>query len=158
MDPLNLLEGKTCQSKTIFGKSGKMITAFYRDRIPPTRKFTLPKTNIAPEDSSSQEETGTPVFQTSIFRCELLVWGIVDVIWKETISKGNFVFQPVIFRRYCWWKKSCTTKDDEYPIMNRVLTIPGGAGFLPSTVCSFSAKVNGTHFRGGIKLHTKMLW
>ena len=36
---------------------------------------------------------------------------------------------------YCWWTKSCTTKDDDYPIFCRVLTIPGGAGFLPSTVC-----------------------
>ena len=35
---------------------------------------------------------------------------------------------------YCWWTKSCTTKDDEYPIIYRVLYIPGGAGFLPSTV------------------------
>ena len=35
---------------------------------------------------------------------------------------------------YCWWTKSCTTKDDDYPIIYRVLTIPGGAGFLPSTV------------------------
>ena len=37
--------------------------------------------------------------------------------------------------RYCWWTKSCTTKDDDYPIIYRVLTIPGGAGFCPSTVC-----------------------
>ena len=35
---------------------------------------------------------------------------------------------------YCWWLKSCTTKDDDYPIIYRVLTIPGGAGFQPSTV------------------------
>ena len=35
---------------------------------------------------------------------------------------------------YCWWTKSCTTKDDDYPIVYRVLTIPGGAGFCPSTV------------------------
>ena len=35
---------------------------------------------------------------------------------------------------YCWWTKSCTTKDDDYPIIYRVWTIPGGAGFLPSTV------------------------
>ena len=35
---------------------------------------------------------------------------------------------------YSWWKKSCTTKDDDYPIIFRVLTIPGGAGFRPSTV------------------------
>ena len=37
---------------------------------------------------------------------------------------------------YCWWLKSCTTKDDDYPIIYRVLTIPGGAGFQPSTVPS----------------------
>ena len=35
---------------------------------------------------------------------------------------------------YCWWTKSCTTKDDDYPIIYKVLYIPGGAGFLPSTV------------------------
>ena len=35
---------------------------------------------------------------------------------------------------YCWWTKFCTTKDDDYPIIYRVLTIPGGAGFCPSTV------------------------
>ena len=36
---------------------------------------------------------------------------------------------------YCWWTKSCTTKDDNFPIIYRVLTIPGGClGFLPSTV------------------------
>ena len=35
---------------------------------------------------------------------------------------------------YCWWLKSCTTKDDEYPIIYRVSCIPGGARFQPSTV------------------------
>ena len=36
---------------------------------------------------------------------------------------------------YCWWTKSCTTKDDDYPIIYRILYIPGGClGFLPSTV------------------------
>ena len=38
------------------------------------------------------------------------------------------------FPTYGWWTKSCTTKDDDYPIVYRVLTIPGGAGFCPSTV------------------------
>ena len=33
----------------------------------------------------------------------------------------------------CLWTKSCTTKDDDYRTIYRVLTIPGGAGFLPST-------------------------
>ena len=40
-------------------------------------------------------------------------------------------------RTYCWWQKSWTTKDD-YPIIYRVLTIPGGAGFRPSTVSCLS--------------------
>ena len=31
-----------------------------------------------------------------------------------------------------------TTKDDDYPIIYRVLTIPGGAGFQPSTVVFIS--------------------
>jgi len=35
---------------------------------------------------------------------------------------------------YCWWKKSCTSWYDKYPIICRVSYIPGGAGFLPSTV------------------------
>ena len=39
-----------------------------------------------------------------------------------------------IWMTYCWWTKSCTTKDADYPITYRVWTIPGGAGFLPSTV------------------------
>ena len=39
---------------------------------------------------------------------------------------------------YCWWLKSCTTKDDDYPIIYRVLYIPGGAGFRPSTVVTCS--------------------
>ena len=38
---------------------------------------------------------------------------------------------------YCWWTKSCTTNHDDYPIIYRVLTIPGGAGFCPSTVASW---------------------
>ena len=41
------------------------------------------------------------------------------------------------FERSCWRTKSCTTKDDDYPIICRGLTIPGGClGFLPSTVSS----------------------
>ena len=39
-----------------------------------------------------------------------------------------------IFWKYWWWTKSCTTKDDDYPTIYRVSYIPGGAGFLPSTV------------------------
>jgi len=38
---------------------------------------------------------------------------------------------------YCWWTTSCTTKDDDHPIICRVLTIPGGWPWdsFHSTVC-----------------------
>ena len=39
---------------------------------------------------------------------------------------------------YCWWTKSCTTNHDDYPIIYRVFTIPGGAGFCPSTVVIYN--------------------
>ena len=32
---------------------------------------------------------------------------------------------------YCWWTKSCTIKDDDYPIIYRFITIPGGASTVP---------------------------
>ena len=49
---------------------------------------TLPETNIAPENRPSQKET--IVFQPSIFRCELLVSGRVDL--------GRFVFLAPVGR------------------------------------------------------------
>ena len=51
---------------------------------------------------------------------------------REQIHPGNF--ETIWGYSYCWWTKSCTTKHDDYPIIHRVLTIPGGAGFCPSTV------------------------
>ena len=35
---------------------------------------------------------------------------------------------------YCWWLKSCTTKDDDCPIIQG-FNHPSGAGFCSSTVC-----------------------
>ena len=42
-------------------------------------------------------------------------------------------------KAYCWWTKSCTSWNGSisvYPIIYKVLYIPGGAGFRPSTVWS----------------------
>ena len=36
--------------------------------------------------------------------------------------------------KYSWWKKSCTSWYGESAIIYRVISISGGAGFLPSTV------------------------
>ncbi len=44
---------------------------------------------------------------------------------------------------YCWWKESCTSWYGKYPIIYRVLYIPGGAGFLPSTI--FCKKTTSHH-------------
>ena len=52
-------------------------------------------------------------------------------------------FSP--YDSYCWWTKSCTTKDDDDPIIYRILTIPGGAGFLPSTVVPPSCAARPQH-------------
>ena len=46
---------------------------------------------------------------------------------------ANAVHEPIP-EWYCRWTKPCTTKEDDYPIIYRILTIPRGAGFLPSTV------------------------
>ena len=40
----------------------------------------------------------------------------VSCCWSE-MSNGEV-------ESYCWWTKSCTTKDDDHPIIYRVLTIP----------------------------------
>jgi len=41
---------------------------------------------------------------------------------------------------YSWWKKSCSSWCSRYLSIHRVLYIPGGAGFLPSTVSSLYSK------------------
>ena len=46
-----------------------------------------------------------------------------------------YSFMDPYLRKYCWWKKSCTSWYGKYPIIYKVLYIPGGClGFLPSTV------------------------
>ena len=57
---------------------------------------------------------------------------------------------------YCWWLKSCTTKDDDYPIIHRVSYIPGGAGFQPSTVSLHRTKQVST--RRDMKLTCLRFW
>ena len=51
--------------------------------------------------------------------------------------KRNFhIFHLLIFRSYCWWKKSCTSWYGKYPIICKVLA-PSQlliAGFQPSTI------------------------
>ena len=80
-----------------------------------------------------------------------ILWDEAILWWKEFSKSWNdtnmtyFLLCSIMFfklrwctrlHNYCWWLKSCTTKDDDYPIIYRVLTIPGGAGFQPSTVVS----------------------
>ena len=54
------------------------------------------------------------------------------LLWTMWLSEAK-ISQKV--SNYCWWKKSCTSWYGKNPIICRVLYIPGGAGFLPSTVC-----------------------
>ena len=61
---------------------------------------------------------------------------MIQMVAGEVIYPGKIVHGAWFgLVSYCWWKKSCTTKDDDYPTIHRVLTIPGGClGFCPSTV------------------------
>ena len=65
---------------------------------------------------------------------------------------------------YCWWTKSCTTKDDEYPIIYRVLTIPGGAGVCPSTamqlchICKYVTPLEQCRCIRGMMSATQLRW
>ena len=69
-------------------------------------------------------------FPTLIHFC----WWLLGLgrLWKS--PRTVITWDVFSFWRYCWWTKSCTTNHDDYPIIYRVLTIPGGAGFCPSTV------------------------
>ena len=58
-----------------------------------------------------------------------------------------------------WWTKSCTTKDDDIPIIYRFLTIPGGAGFRPSTVLFRWIKCQFEIWRGkNLAKHWLWIW
>ena len=65
-----------------------------------------------------------------------------QIIWQHHVDMGNakinwlLGWEATRLLASLGWLKSCTTKDDDYPdpIIYRVLYIPGGAGFLPSTV------------------------
>ncbi len=79
------------------------------------------------------QTSGEPTTQKQFIQKVLEVW-IMDT------KKGRTVFHNKTgVTTYCWWLKSCTTKDDDYPIIYGVLTIPGGAGFQPSTVSQANA-------------------
>ena len=59
---------------------------------------------------------------------------------KFPIEETYFQGQTVSFREckyYCWWQKSCTTCYTRNPMKHGIFSIPTGAGFLPSRVCSF---------------------
>ncbi len=52
------------------------------------------------------------------------------------LFRGYFEIRDLFINLlYCWWKKSCTSWYGEPTIICRVLHIPDGAGFFPSTVC-----------------------
>ena len=103
---------------------------------PPTSLYRLAgKTKDSPPFFSNGQvwlSSGRQIFST--FGGGVVFSREGDDWWWE----GEGVFWGLHFfthTKYCWWTKSCTTKDDDYPIIWRVLYIPGGAGFLPSTVC-----------------------
>ncbi len=55
---------------------------------------------------------------------------ILTMCWHVKTKWGHQIQQEL---QYCWCKKSCTSWYGKYPIIDKVLYTPGGAGFLPST-------------------------
>ena len=80
-------------------------------------------------------------FKSSSFSNKFWMWNPWP-LWRHRDwglpGTQGFPLKPLIverrFQTYCWWKKSCTSWYGKYPIIYRVSYIPGGAGFLPSTV------------------------
>ena len=77
-------------------------------------------------------------------------YGCFKKKWYPQIIHSNRVFhhKPSILGYHYFWKHpfgipNLDSKNDAYPIIYRVLTIPGGAGFLPSTVlCIFVCNIS----------------
>ena len=66
---------------------------------------------------------------------ELVRVGFNDIV-SPLQRVPNLSLQPA-HMTYCWWKKSCTSWHGNYPTIYKVVYMPGGAGFLPSTVCVY---------------------
>ena len=84
-----------------------------------------------------------------------------EVFWVYFLGEtwGNQIPRQMLYCIYCWWTKSCTTKDDDYRIIYGVLTIPGGAGFCPSTVRLLGGILEGvTSFRPRREKTPKNQW
>ena len=67
---------------------------------------------------------------------------VLFMVSKQPFFSDVFICRPYVanpknyMKRHHirWWTKSCTSWYSKYPIIYRVLYIPGGAGFLPPTV------------------------
>ena len=54
---------------------------------------------------------------------------------------SRWIMGKLSILNYCWWRKSCTTRDVWNPENNGIFTISTGAGFLPSTVGGGNSKI-----------------
>ena len=113
------------------------MTGFYGYRLIDYDRFiyALPETNITLE---------TDGWKTNFLSGAMAVsFGLrVALFWRNWCGRTDWMYNGWALKRtkkkhlklYCWWKKSCTSWYGKYPIIYRVLYIPGDAGFLPSTV------------------------
>ena len=67
---------------------------------------------------------------------------LVTSFWEGQKQRGSYSIRfhgkyVCYLMWYGWWTKSCTSWYSKYPIIYRVLYIPGGAGFLPPTVLGY---------------------
>ena len=70
----------------------------------------------------------------------LVKWGPTPISFQDIILSQMVNQMVQQLDRYRWWKKSCKPVEvgSFFPVIYKVLDIPCGAGFLPSTtVCKF---------------------
>ncbi len=101
---------------------------------------------IANEILLAHLRLGSPTPRSDARHWRTASWSWFQQICSFKQQGSDVAVNSLAMQWFCWWLKSCTTKDDDYPIIYRVLTIPGGAGFQPSTVPPVLVKVNAVQF------------
>ena len=67
---------------------------------------------------------------------------IVSTVVKSLSSDHGFCIQSNLTMAILLMEEMCTSRYGKYPIIYKVLYIPGGAGFLPSTVSTTKGGVD----------------
>ena len=116
------------------------VFPFFNDMRPQVNYIQSPKFKLAwwcfsyAQGCCRKMPTCNPYWKVYNLTCQVknaissALCAILFIVWSRSLCAC------VTFTSYCWWKKSCTSWYGESTIIYSGVYIPGGAGFLPSTV------------------------